>query len=263
LQVGIEFFAAAADGIDVQAGNESEQGIAAVACFLGLQGGEPTALLLVEATDEEVDLVVEFTVGMILLALAVGAGTGVNHVVGHDESSVRERGKLRRTLYEKVLEVILGRALNSVRLAQRAWALIWTPGAVKHGRTLCRRYGLEAPYWRGVVDGDGWLSDHGRKWRIGLCGQRTVLQNFRGFLTRSGIISQTIPYRGRGMWLIEYAGRELVRQIVGLLYPNNAVALPRKYEVAQRILSTPPTPRAVLLARQAALFRYVRRSRGN
>ncbi len=58
LQLGVEFLAAASDGIDVQAGNEGKQGIAAVASFLGLQCSEPAALLLVEATDEEVNLIV-------------------------------------------------------------------------------------------------------------------------------------------------------------------------------------------------------------
>jgi hypothetical protein len=42
----------------VQASNDGEQGIAAVACFFGLQSGEPTALLLVQATHEQVNLMV-------------------------------------------------------------------------------------------------------------------------------------------------------------------------------------------------------------
>jgi hypothetical protein len=87
VQVGVEFFAATADGIDVQAGDQREQGVAAEAGLLRLQGGEPAALLLVEAAHQEIDLVVELAVGVILPALAPGARTAVNRSVGHDESS--------------------------------------------------------------------------------------------------------------------------------------------------------------------------------
>jgi hypothetical protein len=111
LQVGVEFLATAADGIDMQAGNEREERITAVAGLLGLQGGEPAALLLVEAADEEVNLVVEFAIGVILRALAVRAGTRVNRVVGHDESSGKGTRQAAEDIIGKVLEVILGRAL--------------------------------------------------------------------------------------------------------------------------------------------------------
>jgi hypothetical protein len=87
-QIGIQLLAAASDGIDVQAGDEGEQGIAAVAGFLGLQGHKPAALLLVQAAHQEVDLVVELAVRVLLAAPAVGASTRMNRAVGHDESSV-------------------------------------------------------------------------------------------------------------------------------------------------------------------------------
>jgi hypothetical protein len=112
LQVGVKFLAAAADGIDVQAGNEREERVTAVAGLLGLQGGEPAALLLVEAAEEEVDLVVEFAQGVILRTLAVRAGTRVNHTVGHDESSAKGTRQAVEDIIRKILEVILGRALR-------------------------------------------------------------------------------------------------------------------------------------------------------
>jgi hypothetical protein len=48
-QVCLEFLPPAADGIDVQTRDARHHGIAAVAELLGLEGGEPAALLLVEA----------------------------------------------------------------------------------------------------------------------------------------------------------------------------------------------------------------------
>jgi len=55
---GVEFLAAAADGIDVQAEDEGDAGVAAVAELAGLQGGEPAALLLVQAAGQEVHVAV-------------------------------------------------------------------------------------------------------------------------------------------------------------------------------------------------------------
>jgi hypothetical protein len=63
-QVGGEFLPTAADGIDMQAGDQGNTGIAAVALLVGFDGGEPAALLLVEAAEQEVHACVKFLIGM-------------------------------------------------------------------------------------------------------------------------------------------------------------------------------------------------------
>ena len=83
----------------MQAGNEGKQGIAAVAGFFGLQGGEPSALLLVQATHEEVNLMMKLSIQVIVPAAAVGAGAYMNDAVSHDDFSAKQRSELRRTLY--------------------------------------------------------------------------------------------------------------------------------------------------------------------
>jgi hypothetical protein len=97
-EVGVEFFAAAADGIDVQAGDGGQQGVAAVTGLAGLQSGQPAALLLVEATHQEVEVVVVLAVGVILPAPTGGALAQMDRAVVHDKSSGSRRLKLRRTL---------------------------------------------------------------------------------------------------------------------------------------------------------------------
>jgi hypothetical protein len=129
LEVGIEFLATAADGIDVQAGDGGQQGVAAIAGFLGLQGGQPAALLLVEATHQEVDLVVELSVGMILPASARGTLARMDRTVGHDQSSKTPRLKVGRTLYGKTWKSFLewsllvreAGVLNRRRLELEGW----------------------------------------------------------------------------------------------------------------------------------------------
>jgi hypothetical protein len=86
-QVVVEFFTSAADGIDVQAGDEGQQRIAAVSDLLGLQGGEPASLLLVEAAQEQVHVPMEGLVGVVRASDAIGALADVNGEISHDGSS--------------------------------------------------------------------------------------------------------------------------------------------------------------------------------
>jgi hypothetical protein len=82
----------------VQAEDEGDAGVAAVAELAGLQGGEPAALLLVQAAGEEVHLVMQPAVGVIALAEAVGALARVNDAVSHDDLSEScPRGSARPT----------------------------------------------------------------------------------------------------------------------------------------------------------------------
>lgn len=82
----------------MQAGNEGEQGVAAVAGLLGLQGGEPAPLLLIEAAQEEVNLVMQLPLGVVVTDLAFGALTQMNGDVRHDEISAAEDLEVRRLL---------------------------------------------------------------------------------------------------------------------------------------------------------------------
>jgi hypothetical protein len=109
-EVGIEFFPAAADGIDVEASDEGEEGVAAVAYVVRFEGSEPASLLLVEATHQEVDLMVQLLLLRVQTQLAVGALTRMNKNVRHDEISAAEDLKERRTLYEKSWKTFLDAA---------------------------------------------------------------------------------------------------------------------------------------------------------
>jgi hypothetical protein len=85
----------------VEAGDPGEQGIAAVADLLGLQGGEPAPLLLVQAAHQEVEVGVPLPVGVIAAASTGGALALMNRSVRHDETSAAVRRDERRTLYGK------------------------------------------------------------------------------------------------------------------------------------------------------------------
>jgi hypothetical protein len=64
VQRGGQFFPAPADGVDVQARDPGDGPIPAVTELGRLDGGVPAALLLIEPTEQQVHLPVEFPVGV-------------------------------------------------------------------------------------------------------------------------------------------------------------------------------------------------------
>jgi hypothetical protein len=49
LEILVEFFASASDGIDMQAGDEGNEGVAAMAEAFGFESRQPASLLLIES----------------------------------------------------------------------------------------------------------------------------------------------------------------------------------------------------------------------
>ena len=82
-QAGVEFLPSAADGIDVQASDKGDAGVAAVAELVGLQGGQPAALLLVETAEQQVHAGMQLLVGVRFGLLAHGALARMHVTDGH------------------------------------------------------------------------------------------------------------------------------------------------------------------------------------
>jgi len=85
----------------VQAGDEGDGGVAAVAELVGLQGGVPAALLFVQAAQQQVHLGVQFLVGVSVGLLTSRALAAVNFAGRHGESP--SSGCERRCQYSEVL----------------------------------------------------------------------------------------------------------------------------------------------------------------
>jgi hypothetical protein len=87
VQALVEFFAAAADGIDVQAGDEGDEGVAAVAEAFGFEGRQPAALLFVQAREDKDEALVVLALEEVGTGEAIGALAATNLDVGHDTTS--------------------------------------------------------------------------------------------------------------------------------------------------------------------------------
>jgi hypothetical protein len=102
LQVGIEFLAATADGVDMQAGDAGHDNVAAVADLLGLQTSDPAALLFIESVEKQIHLAVQRAFGAIIPRNTSGALTLMNGVVVHDGFSEKVLAAEKRWFTENV-----------------------------------------------------------------------------------------------------------------------------------------------------------------
>src|SRR5262249_25940058 len=75
--------AAVADGLEVEAGDEGQQAVAAVADALGLDAGVQPPLLLVEAAEQQVQVAVEFVVGVLPGLLTTGTSARTDAALAH------------------------------------------------------------------------------------------------------------------------------------------------------------------------------------
>lgn len=99
LEILVEFFATPADGIDVQAGDEREEGVATMTKAFGFESGQPATLLFVEARKQKDKTLMVFALGMVCLGKTTGALAAANLDGGHDTTSAG-MAQQRRSLYK-------------------------------------------------------------------------------------------------------------------------------------------------------------------
>ena len=98
-------------------------------------------------------------------------------------------------------------------------------------------------YWRGVFDGDGFITlTRSRKvgstiWLIGLVGNREMVTGFESFIQRFVKAEATIKPHYR-IFMIRYGGVALPQAILRLLYQDATIFLTRKHERMIEAMST-------------------------
>lgn len=92
-------------------------------------------------------------------------------------------------------------------------------------------------FWRGLVDGDGWVCKYNDRNIIGLCGSYEIVDGFAEFLTKEIGINRLYPKKHKSIYKVVYYGKENPRKIVKLLYEGSAIFLDRKKEIACRIIN--------------------------
>lgn len=104
---------------------------------------------------------------------------------------------------------------------------------------------LQPAYYRGLIDGDGWLHrakigvDRSvRQWTVGLVGFRQVVDSFRDFVSsRTGWVGSVGNHPSEGIFTVNFSGNRQAMEIAELLYSGATRFLARKYELYQQIRS--------------------------
>lgn len=92
-------------------------------------------------------------------------------------------------------------------------------------------------FWRGMVDGDGEVSNREGRPFIGLTSSLAAVSHFLCFLTRRVVPNSRVTIKERpGCFFVGFAC-DNARKILRVLYPTGAVALDRKYATARQILA--------------------------
>lgn len=92
-------------------------------------------------------------------------------------------------------------------------------------------------FWRGCVDGDGWVESRGV---VGLCGTKDLVESFRDYI-RPLVNSEANVYPVGNIWAIQYSGSRMSPRVIGALgYKGGKLSLHRKLERALDILKLEP-----------------------
>lgn len=87
-------------------------------------------------------------------------------------------------------------------------------------------------FWRGVVDGDGWIFNK-KQICVGLCGHENTIKEFITYLNFSGVNTLTIPYKVKTrefLWSCDLHSKKAINT-ANILYKDASVYLDRKYQV--------------------------------
>lgn len=104
-------------------------------------------------------------------------------------------------------------------------------------------------YWRGMIDGDGWLCYNPDKGYcsiiLGLCGTKEICEGFKQFFNDNGCTLNPSPRhnkQSKSNYSIEIKGFKEVSNVLTLLYSGATVFLDRKYDKALQIIDSKPLP---------------------
>lgn len=100
---------------------------------------------------------------------------------------------------------------------------------------------LERHYWRGLFDGDGWITKYRKpngyvKWEIGLSGNKSMLEGFRKFISKQ-VQSNASVRKKKTCYVIQYGGKWIPRGVAKVLYENATIYLSRKKVLADQLIS--------------------------
>jgi hypothetical protein len=132
-------------------------------------------------------------------------------------------------------------SLTSKQLVSRLVAIGINPRKSLSTRSIHAKIPVELHrhYWRGLVDGDGWLIYSDAIYpSIGLCGDIDVIENFKKYAHQVCVADRKIEVSGN-IFVIRYSGGDAV-SLAKSLYSEATIYLERKYNRYLQFLDYDP-----------------------
>jgi hypothetical protein len=113
-------------------------------------------------------------------------------------------------------------------------------GVVPRKSKTAKVIGLEEnrDFWRGCIDGDGWIIDSGKRPIVGLCGSLDLVSQFREFFVKRFPECRKSVHPNSSVWKFEVSGT-WAQHAMELLYKDCTIALPRKWDKARHYMLNP------------------------
>lgn len=84
-------------------------------------------------------------------------------------------------------------------------------------------------FWRGIIDGDGYIAKGEGKYRLEVCGSLACMSEFLSWCQRNTNTSARVRSM-KSIWRVQLSGKVAMR-VQDILYANASVALDRKYNI--------------------------------
>jgi hypothetical protein len=97
-------------------------------------------------------------------------------------------------------------------------------------------------YWRGAVDGDGWVAVRKSSNHVGICGTYAIVQGFSSHINGKFDWS-ALPHPDKNIFRVEYSGVRNAADVARHLYDGATVYLDRKMAKAQEVMVREPQRR--------------------
>lgn len=183
-------------------------------------------------------------VSQVTLALK---GADAGHVakfaaaIGTDKPVKLSKSKLKGKTYPRARLAICSKQMTEDLISQGVRPRKSLNAEVWNGPEHLIRH-----YWRGVVDGDGWVSEidssnRGEVHAVGLCGSKNMVRAFRDWICV--LLDLHVEPQPKGkIFSVSFGGTFAPQKVARLLYADTTVYLDRKLERASALLAVTFVP---------------------
>lgn len=126
--------------------------------------------------------------------------------------------------------------INSVQVFNNLLDKGLTPKkSTKEKPYICKTKELELAYIRGLIDGDGYISNNNNNYGFGICGSYDICKYVYDFINNNVEDITTISVHNKGkIYDVSFRRKALSAKFLNLLYENATIYLDRKYEIYKK-----------------------------